>query len=188
MTKPPKSLLAFPEPEPLNGPAVICAKTTKIHGPGLRSINLSLCFSKRLNKVKDVPPSVWRFHPQWVMLNREMAQSVLETDLTAQWAASFAPDEALIGTQLTLMGYPLTERALPVGSTWTRWEAIHTGHPDSFAEVDARLLGQLLAAPHFFARKFRAESNIRACGSHLDGRVKLPTPSLCKPVLPDITP
>ena len=29
-------------------------------------------------------------------------------------------------------------------------------------------------APHFFARKFRAESNIRVCGLHLQGAVQLP--------------
>jgi hypothetical protein len=134
--------------------------------------------AKRLDKVKDVPPGLWRFHPQWIVLNREMSQLVLDTDLTGQWANSFAPDESLIGTQLVLMGYPLAERTLPIGCTWTRWDGPHTGHPDNFCEVDGQLLGQLLAAPHFFARKFMAESNIRECGLHLHGTVKLPLPKV----------
>lgn len=142
--------------------------------------------AKRLEAVKDVPPSFWRFHPQWMLLNREMAQAVLAVDLTPAWEQSFAPDESLIGTQLVLMGYPLEERALPSGSTWTRWEGPRAGHPQAFGDVNESLLMELLASPHFFARKFTEESNIRESGLHLPGAIRLPDPGRRQPASPHV--
>ena len=121
----------------------------------------------RLHEVPDVPEDAWRFHPQWMLLNREMAEAVMSADLTERWSKSFAPDESLFGTQLCLMGCPVEDEALPMSSTWTRWPERHQGHPETFHRVNDRTLGELLACPHFFARKFSLDSNIRELGLHL---------------------
>lgn len=123
--------------------------------------------AERLFEVPDIPEHSWRFHSQWMLLNRGMAEAVMSADLTGRWSKSFAPDESLFGTQLALMDYPLKEQALPVSSTWTRWPEKHVGHPETFGRVDEALHCELLAAPHFFARKFSPQSNIRELGLHL---------------------
>lgn len=123
--------------------------------------------AERLFEVPDIPEESWRFHSQWMLLDREMADALMSADLTERWSKSFAPDESLFGTQLCLMGYPLEEKALPMSSTWTRWPESHSGHPETFQTVDARTHAELLASPHFFARKFSPDSNIRELGLHL---------------------
>lgn len=115
----------------------------------------------------DIPAERWRFHSQWLLLDRAMAACLLSADLTDLWRGSFAPDETLLGTQWELMGYPLAERTLPASPTWTRWARHHCGHPENFEHVEESLRCALLAAPHFFARKFGPGSNIGSFRLHL---------------------
>lgn len=122
---------------------------------------------ERVRLAPGVPRASWRFHSQWFVLNRDMAEALMGFDLTAAFSRSFAPDEAYFSTVLEMIGYPLSQRASPLEPTYVKWNPEVRGHPETFEQVTPELAAELARSPHFFARKFSSQSNIGTFGLHL---------------------
>ncbi len=123
--------------------------------------------AKRYTAVPQVPPWIWKWHSQWIVLDREMAQALMEEDLTAYFAKSFAPDESYFGTVLALKGYPLDSKCLPLDPTWVSWETQPARHPGELTEVTEMEAMALRLGGHFFARKAGIHSDIAKWHLHL---------------------
>ncbi|MBP7948016.1 MAG: glycosyltransferase family 25 protein [Verrucomicrobiales bacterium] len=119
----------------------------------------------RMNQARRVTTGDWRFHSQWVLLNREAAELVCEDDFTGLMEAMFAPDESYVGTVLQLKGYPLHEKVAPFDPTLAKWKG--GAHPEAFGNVSAELVGEIVSSGPWFARKFDPRSNIGEFGLHL---------------------
>lgn len=118
---------------------------------------MSLEHRWRSGKAAGVPPDRWRMQHQWMVLDREMAEIVLEEDLTGRFGEVFAPDEHYFATVLAMKGVRLEDRVRKVLATWVDWRS---NAPRTVAAVDGRLAASLRESPAFFARKFGPESNI----------------------------
>lgn len=123
----------------------------------------------RPDEARWIPADLWAFHSQWVLLNREAAELLVEDDFTEYFAGSFAPDEAYVATVLRMKGYPISERVRPQNPTYFRFAAEQgvRPHPVAFPQVDAAFAAELASSGCCFARKFPAGSNIGQFGLHL---------------------
>jgi hypothetical protein len=111
---------------------------------------------RRFGAVPWVEARCRRIHSQWVMLNREAAECLMEDDFTDKFEAMDAPDEHYIGSVLAMKGYPLDERHVyPQDATWVRWQenGDHGNAPAEILRVDPLLWREWLDFPGFFARK-----------------------------------
>lgn len=124
--------------------------------------------AKRYTAVPQLPPWLWKLHSQWIVLNREMAQAVLEQDLTALFTRSFAPDESYFGTVLALKGYPLETKCLPLDPTWVSWESQPSRHPKEMMLISEMEALAFRLGSHCFARKVGLKSDIAGWGLHRD--------------------
>jgi len=129
---------------------------------------------QRVKKFKRIPESLARFHPMWILLNREAAELVIEDDFTPLMENVFAPDECYFATVLNMKGYPMEELIDRSQLTFTQWPEGSVPSPDSFTFVEPEMAGQLMSTGAWFARKFTGNSNIGDYGLHL------PTRSRCK--------
>jgi hypothetical protein len=110
-----------------------------------------------------IPAAMWSFHSQWVLLNREAAELLLEDDFTDYFAASFAPDEAYVATALRMKGYPIKEKVRAKNPTFFRFlsnDGMPTPHPQAFGKLTPFTAAELASSGCFFARKFLKESNV----------------------------
>jgi hypothetical protein len=116
-----------------------------------------------------IPANMWAFHSQWVLLNREAAELVVEDDFTEYFAKSFAADEAYVATVLRMKGYPIGEKVRSQNPTYFRFpeQAGTRPHPLAFPKVTADLAVELATSGRFFARKFPSGSNIRNFKLHV---------------------
>lgn len=130
---------------------------------------------ERLKSIKDLPARTMHTHPQWVMLDRESAECVLEHDFTEHFEDLTAPDEHYIGTVLALRGYDLEGGVNKAPLTWVRWESTaEVINPVTFHEITRPLAAELAGFPGFFARKF-LPGNAGDWSLHLDaGRSNVP--------------
>ncbi len=111
---------------------------------------------QRFDVVPWVEPRRRQVHPQWVMLNREAAECLLEDDFTDRFAEMFAPDEHYIGCVLAMKGYPFDEsRILHECPTWVRWnESLEPSiSPEEILTITPALRREWMDFPGFFARK-----------------------------------
>jgi len=115
-----------------------------------------------------IPPGAWRFHPPWMLLNREAAELLAaNAPLGDCFAGTHAPQEAAFGTMLYAAGYPLTGKAAAQEMTWARWLTNESPHPEWITEADAETMGEIAGSGCFFARKFTPESDPGKFGLHL---------------------
>lgn len=121
---------------------------------------------ERILKVRDLPAHTRRVHPQWILLDREAATCVAETDLTGRFERVFAADEHYFGTVLALRGFP-NERIRRQAATWVEWkDAGRDGGPKEVSQLSWELMRELSGFSGFFARKFPVGSDIGKWGLH----------------------
>ncbi|MEN8695196.1 MAG: beta-1,6-N-acetylglucosaminyltransferase [Akkermansiaceae bacterium] len=108
--------------------------------------------SRRLDSLEKIPKQFRYFQNQWMLLEREIAEAVVENNLTHLFDEIFAPDESYFITLLLLMGYP-HERIINDRITWSKWDS-ETGHPRSYSDPQGEDWSEALRASGFFARKF----------------------------------
>ncbi len=75
------------------------------------------------------------------------------------------PDEAYLGTVLSLLGYPVEDRVVNKDIIWAHWEK-DQGSPTSFPTESAVTLQKMAESGAWFARKFPADSDIAKWGLH----------------------
>ncbi len=115
-----------------------------------------------------IPPGAWRFHPQWLMLNREAAELLAANEaLLDCFAGTPAPEEAAFGTILHAAGYPLLEKVADQEVTWVLWLTNEAPHPEVITRADGAVMGQIAGSGCFFAAKFAPGSGPEAFGLHL---------------------
>ena len=114
----------------------------------------------RSHQGPTLPGSMWRFHPQWLLLDREAADLLVEDDFTEHFGAVECPDECYAGTVFNLKGYSLEEHVARHNVTWSRWNRPQSPHPDEIAVVDGLLAAEWLSSGTFFARKVATEAAI----------------------------
>jgi len=115
-----------------------------------------------------VIPREWRFHTQWMLLNREAAGLLAaNAHLIDLFAGTHAPDESAFGTLLHLAGYPLDWKVAHQDVTWARWPSAIAPNPETFYELTPETAGDLAASGCYFARKFGPGSTIGTFGLHL---------------------
>lgn len=120
--------------------------------------------ARRALAADSIDLQYWMLHPQWVLLNREAAEHILEHDLTHRFADVYAADEHYFGTVLALTKFP-SERIRRCPTTWVRWQ----GSPVIFSSINNHLAVQLRDFPGFFARKFAPEFDSRTLELILHG-------------------
>lgn len=124
--------------------------------------------SARASECGPVPPEDWRFHPQWMLLNREAAELIMSNaPLVDLFAGTHAPDESAFGTLLHLAGYPMESRVASQDITWTRWPSSIAANPETFFDITPEVAGDIAASGCYFARKFGPGSYIGNYGLHL---------------------
>lgn len=122
----------------------------------------------RPDDARWIPADLWAFHSQWVLLNREAAELLVEDDFTDYFSKSFAADESYVATVLRIKGYPIWERVSAHNPTYFKFpaEAGVRPHPLAFPQVSAEFAAELATSGKCFARKFPSGSNIRQFGLH----------------------
>lgn len=116
-----------------------------------------------------IPGGQWRFHSQWLLLNREAAELLAaNAALLECFAGTRAPDECAFGTILHAAGYPLEQKVAAQDVTWTRWPSPESPHPETIVQSTPQLAGDIAGSGCFFARKFSAGGAIGEYGLHLE--------------------
>jgi GR25 family glycosyltransferase involved in LPS biosynthesis len=118
----------------------------------------------RLDAAPRVPRNCWLFHSQWMLLDRQVADCILEDDLTGHFESVHAADESYFGTLLKMKGYPIEQRVAKRSATFVRWA--ERGHPEEFSEITGTLAGELTRSGNFFARKFAPSADLQKWGLH----------------------
>ncbi len=121
----------------------------------------------RTEAAPGLPASQWVFHSQWILLNREAAELIVENDFTGHFRRVIAPDECYAGTVLRAKGYPLNEKLVNSDITWTRWEG--HAHPVTLNELTPAQAAAWASSGHFFARKVSAAAEVRQFRLHPPG-------------------
>jgi hypothetical protein len=109
--------------------------------------------AERHVKAPSIPAASWRFHPQWFLMGRAMAEAATEYDITAYFESVFAPDECYFGTVLALRGFPFPRFPSERPMTYSDWSGGGPS-PTTFETIDSKLLQDLITSKMFFARKF----------------------------------
>lgn len=125
--------------------------------------------ARRIGNLPSVTPAHCRFHSQWWLLNREVAEAVTEDDFCPHFSEVFAPDELYFGTVLRMKGYPLETRMVRKNITRVSWTGRDTPHPEIFDHVDRRLAAEFALSECNFARKFSISCNLTEWGLHVGG-------------------
>lgn len=99
-----------------------------------------------------IHPEVQFLQSQWMLLNREAAEILVEVDLTHLFEEMFAPDESYFITLLKMAGYP-AEQIINDPITWLKWDD-ENGHPETHEKLTTEIRSRALRSPSFFARKF----------------------------------
>lgn len=124
--------------------------------------------SGRIDPNHHLPWREWRFHSQWMLLNREAASLIAaNSHLLPLFEGMMAPDECVFGTLLHLTGYPVGEKVAADDPTWLRWPDNFAPHPQDHSALPPALAGDLIASGCFFARKFTADCPLAATALHL---------------------
>ncbi len=114
-----------------------------------------------------IPAGQWRFHSQWMLLNREAAELIAaNAALLECFTGTHAPDECAFGTLLHAAGYPLEKKVAAQDVTWSLWPSLVSPHPETITQVTPDLCGDIAGSGAFFARKFSAGSALRDYGLH----------------------
>ncbi len=121
---------------------------------------------ERISQCPRLAASQWRFHPQWLLLDREAAALSTEDDFTPYFSGSKAADESYFATVLKMKGWSLEEKAVRSGVTFSRWPAGVSRHPVTLDHVTPAFAAELAGSPFLFARKFAPGSNIGEYGLH----------------------
>lgn len=119
----------------------------------------------RIGEVPQVPKACWRFHPQWILLDRVAAVFAAAQDFTDMFSRMSVPDEAYFATVLSMQGYPLEGNVLKKDATWTHWEK-DAGSPESWRFLPVERLHDLIHSGALFARKFPKGADIGRYGLH----------------------
>lgn len=117
----------------------------------------------RFESVPWVEARCRKMHSQWVMVNREMADCLMEDDFTAEFEGMEVPDEHYIGSVLAMKGYPLDDsHVYHQDATWMRWhENLDVGTvPVEVLHIEPTLRREWLDFPGFFARKVSPFANL----------------------------
>lgn len=131
--------------------------------------------AQRLEKLRSIRKELAYFQQQWMLLSREDALCVTESDHTTSFAEMFAPDECYFATLLSMKGRNLRQHVANRATTWKRFDPAKA-HPHEYAHISQSAVAQIAESGCFFARKFRAGSNIGEFGLHLGTKSQLPTP------------
>jgi hypothetical protein len=118
---------------------------------------------ERFDAVPWVEARCRKIHSQWVMLNREAAQCLIEDDFTTAFETMTAPDEHYIGSVLAMKGYPLDDSKLySKDITWVRWQDNPEQRiaPEWITTVNTALQREWMDFPGFFARKISPMAKI----------------------------
>lgn len=111
---------------------------------------------RRFGAVPWVEARCRRVHSQWVMLNREAAECLMEDDFTPKFESMEAPDEHYIASVLAMKGYPMDQNHIySQDVTWVRWQE-NTNYGSAPAEIfklEPPLRREWRDFPGFFARK-----------------------------------
>jgi hypothetical protein len=114
-----------------------------------------------------IPPGEWRWHTQWVLLNREAAELLAANKrLIGCFHGTQAADESAFGTILHIAGYPLEQKVAAQEVTWTRWASPLAPNPEVIFIPTPSLMGDITGSGCFFARKFGPGSTVRQFGLH----------------------
>lgn len=119
----------------------------------------------RIGEVPQVPKACWRFHSQWMLLDRVAAVFAAAQDFTEMFGRMSVPDEAYFATVLSMQGYPLEGNVLKKDVTWTNWEK-DAGSPDSWRFLPVDRLHDMIHSGALFARKFPKGADIGRYGLH----------------------
>lgn len=106
-----------------------------------------------------IPPESFMKTSQWLALNRDDAQAIVDTCRPDGLEQVFAPDEHYAATSLAMAGRNLQTDVIPRDLTFTEW-AGGTSSPTSFVRVDSLHIQRLIASGCLFARKYPPQSNI----------------------------
>jgi hypothetical protein len=99
-----------------------------------------------------IPDKFVHFHPQWIVLNRRLAEFFVANDLTDHFKKCFAPDETYFGTMAALVG--LLDEVVKVHTTWSQWTPKSLAHPTTFDAVPRASIFEAVSRGCLFARKF----------------------------------
>ncbi|RYD76742.1 MAG: hypothetical protein EOP84_16485, partial [Verrucomicrobiaceae bacterium] len=121
--------------------------------------------AQRVENIPGIRKEIAHFHSQWMCLNREDAEAILEKDWTRSFETVYAPDEAYFATVLAALGRPPLELVANRPPTWTDWSA-GGAHPKAFTSVSSRAAARIAESGCFFARKFTPESDIARWALH----------------------
>ncbi len=123
--------------------------------------------SARAPDFGPIPPSEWRWHTQWMLLNREAAELIVANDgLIRHFEGSQAADESAFGTLLHIAGYPLDRKVAPRDITWTRWASPIIPNPETLFNPTPADMGDIASSGCYFARKFGPGSTAGRFGLH----------------------
>jgi hypothetical protein len=123
--------------------------------------------AERASPAGPIPPREWRWHPQWMLLNREAAELIVTNEsLIACFDGTHAPDESAFGTILHIAGYPLEQKVAPKDITWCRWASAIAANPDTILLPTPSIVGDIAGSGCFFARKFGPGSSLGQFGLH----------------------
>jgi Core-2/I-Branching enzyme len=115
-----------------------------------------------------IPSGQFRFHSQWVLLNREAAGLLAANEaLLNEMQGGLVPDEYAFGTLLQAAGYPLESRVARRDVTWTQWPSRSSAHPRTWDQLHGTLAADVISSGCFFARKFLPGAVQRAQRLHL---------------------
>lgn len=100
-------------------------------------------------KPAGIAEANWKFHSQWVLLDRKMAELILKEDMTSIFERSHAIDEHYYGTLFSLHG--VLDGINYIHMTLVDWRG---GKPIAYDTVTPEHQEKMDASPCFFARKF----------------------------------
>lgn len=124
--------------------------------------------AERFKEAPFIPADKWRFHSQWFLMGRDMAEAAAQQDFTPFFEDCFAPDESYFGTILKMKQFPFDDHPDREFSTFAHWDRVkHERHPQEFVELDQTLLETLKQSESFFARKFSKGCDLSKLDLHV---------------------